>query len=482
MRTQATILAAGFLIGVLGDVLFHGVTLGLNVPLWLGALLLAGWSLRRGGPDGNTVLPWLFGLALVFAGFLAWRASPFLQFWNGAAALGTAVLITVRLRRRIAGAWPSDYVRGAVDLVVHLAGGVGAAAGKLRWPGGRPEASASRARAVGIGIALAVPVVFVFGALLTSADPVLEAFVTDLFDWDLGLEIVLEHLLLVLLLSWIAVGWFRSVTTQRTQSHDSPLAPPRTFAWIEIAIPLGALTLLLAAFIGVQARYLFGGETIVQSTGLTYATFARRGFFELVFVSALVVPLLYIAQWVLDRGTRRSVESFRALVLVLSVLIGLVMLSALGRMRLYVAAYGLTEDRLYATAFMVWIGWVLAWFVATELRGQPSRFATGSLLAGFVVLAALNVLNPDAFIARTNIARAQSGTEFDAEYLGRLSADVVPAVVAAWSDLDVHARCVLRRSLIARAQQVEDWREWTWAAAVAVRAAGRLPIEVCPAP
>lgn len=478
MRIHVVVLAAGFLMGVLGDALFQGATLGLNVPLWLGALLLAGWWLWRRDPAGNTALPWLLGLTLLFAGFLAWRASPFLWFWNGAAVLAAAVLIGVRLRGRIAAAWPSDYFRGAIDLVAHLAGGVGAVVAGLRWPGQPDEASASRVGAVGIGIALAVPVVFVFGALLTSADPVLEAFVTDLFDWDLGL--VLEHVLLVLLLAWIATGWLRSVTARRAPSDGSPLPPPRTFAPIEIAIPLGALTLLLAAFIGLQARYLFGGETMVQSTGLTYAAFARRGFFELVFVSALVVPLLYVAQWVLDRDARRSVETFRALVVVLSLLIGLVMISALARMRLYVTAYGLTEDRLYATAFMVWIGWVLVWFVVTELRAQPSRFATGSVLGGFVVLAALNVLNPDAFIARTNIARAQSGNEFDAEYMGRLSADAVPAVVAAWSDLDIEARCTLRGSVISRAQPIEDWREWTWARAVAARAAGELPVEACP--
>lgn len=478
MRIHGVVLAVGFLVGVLGDALFHGATLGLNLSLWLAALLLAGWWLRRRNADGNTVLPWLLGLTLLFAGFLAWRASPFLRFWNGAAVLGAAVLIGVRLRGRIASAWPRDYVRGAVDLAVHLAGGVGAAAGEIRWPGGRVEASASRGRAVRIGIALAVPVIFVFGGLLTSADPVLDAFVARLFDWDLGL--VFEHVLLVLLLGWIAAGWLRSVTARRAPSDGSPPPPPRTFALIEIAIPLGALTMLLAAFIGIQARYLFGGETIVQSTGLTYATFARRGFFELVFVSALVVPLLFIAQWVLDRGTRHSVESFRALVVGLSVLIGLVMVSALARMRLYVAAYGLTEDRLYATAFMAWIGWVLLWFVLTELRAQPGRFATGSLLAGFVVLAALNVLNPDALIARVNIARAGSRTEFDAEYLGRLSVDAVPAVVAAWSELDVDARCALRGSLISRVQPNEDWREWTWATAVAARVAGRLPAGRCP--
>ena len=47
-------------------------------------------------------------------------------------------------------------------------------------------------------------------------------------------------------------------------------------------------------------RYLFGGSEWVQRVaGLTYAEYARRGFFELVVVAALVLVLLLIAHWLL---------------------------------------------------------------------------------------------------------------------------------------------------------------------------------------
>ena len=42
----------------------------------------------------------------------------------------------------------------------------------------------------------------------------------------------------------------------------------------------------------VQLRYLFGGAALVHVTaGLTYAQYARRGFFELVTVAALLLAL-----------------------------------------------------------------------------------------------------------------------------------------------------------------------------------------------
>ena len=59
------------------------------------------------------------------------------------------------------------------------------------------------------------------------------------------------------------------------------------------------------------------------------------------------------------------------------VLTGVVMVSALGRMRLYVEANGLTELRLYTTVFMLWIGFILVWLARTVLHNQHARFALG---------------------------------------------------------------------------------------------------------
>jgi hypothetical protein len=269
---------------------------------------------------------------------------------------------------------------------------------------------------------------------------------------------------------------------ERDGATSAP-APPLTLGLTEVAIPLGALTALIVCFLAVQARYLFGGEAVMRLTGLTYAEFARRGFFELVVLAALVVPLLLAARWTLDRSRRVTVESFRALAVVLSALVGLVMVSAVARMRLYIAAYGLTEDRLHATAFMIWIGWGLLWFVLTEWRGTLDRFASGAVLAGFLVLAGLNAVNPDGLIARTNIARATEGARFDAPYLARLSLDAVPTLAAHWQDLSIDDRCVLRRGVMSHASATDDWREWTWSAWRASRAARTLPAaEACPAP
>jgi hypothetical protein len=232
------------------------------------------------------------------------------------------------------------------------------------------------------------------------------------------------------------------------------------------------LGVLLATFAIIQVNYLFGGiTTVLETAGLTLAEYARRGFFELLAITGLVLAVLWVAHNLLDHAEPTSPRGFRLFAVPLLALVGIVMVSALVRLRLYVEHFGLSENRLYATAFMAWLAAVLGWFAVTVLRDQADRFAFGAVLAGFVMLIALTALNPHALIARTNLARAARGQELDSRYLTSLGADAVPAVVAAWPTLDADERCALWAPMLARWKEPpSDWRSWN-AARTRARAA-----------
>jgi len=168
---------------------------------------------------------------------------------------------------------------------------------------------------------------------------------------------------------------------------------------------------------------------------------------------------------------------FRVLAGVLVALLFVVMVSAVQRMRLYQAAYGLTELRLYTTAFMGWLGIVLAWFAATVLRGQAGRFPRGAVMSGFAVVAALNVLNPDALIARTNLDRAGRTGKLDARYLAGLSADAAPTIAGTlqWLEVAPQDDCVLRSGLRDELRTRHDWRGWNLGRSRAQAVARRAP-------
>jgi hypothetical protein len=284
-----------------------------------------------------------------------------------------------------------------------------------------------------------------------------------------------------------------NVAADSANGDPAAVAAPRRFALgaVEVGTALGLLDLLFASFVLVQIRYFFGGAAHVgATTGLTYSEYARRGFFELVWVAALALPLLLAAHSLLRRDAA-TVRLFRALAGAQIALLFVIMASAVARMRLYQSEYGLTELRLYTTAFMLWLGLVFVWFAGVVLwRERRERFACGALVSAALVVGALHLLNPDAYIVRANAAHARRGRAFDAEYARALSADAVPAVLAALPSLPREARCALASDLLSRwpADARVDWRTWNVARARARKLVGarRASLEAeatnCPAP
>jgi hypothetical protein len=229
---------------------------------------------------------------------------------------------------------------------------------------------------------------------------------------------------------------------------------------------LGVLDVLFLAFVAVEIRYFFGGSALVRATtGLTYSEYARQGFFQLLAVATLVLPFLLVLHWLLAPADAPAQRLFRWLAGTQLVLLCIIMASAWQRMRLYVSEYGLSEARLYPTAFMAWLAVVFVWFALTVLRGRRERFAFGAMVAGFLLVAVLQVLNPDALIARTNLEHARRGGNFDAPYLvSELSADAVPELTAGLSMLKPQDRCTVASGLLERwsAPPDADWSTWNF--------------------
>jgi hypothetical protein len=145
-------------------------------------------------------------------------------------------------------------------------------------------------------------------------------------------------------------------------------------------------------------------------------------------------------------------------------LLFVVIVSALQRMRLYTQEYGLTELRLYTTAFMLWITVGAVWYLATVLRDHRERFLFGAMMAGLVVAASLNAIDPDDLIVRTNAARPDAPARFDATYTLGLSADAGPALIEALPTMPAHQRANVARRLLQRweASETQDWRSWNY--------------------
>ncbi|MBL8180186.1 MAG: DUF4173 domain-containing protein [Blastocatellia bacterium] len=215
--------------------------------------------------------------------------------------------------------------------------------------------------------------------------------------------------------------------------NNSFLPTGFTLGSVEIGIIFGLINLLFLSFVVMQVPYLFGGMEMVQNTpDFKLADYARRGFGELVAVSALVLPLLLAAHWLIRREATKATMLFKIFAGIQIALLFVIMASAVQRLLLLTGSlgYGLTTIRLYPMIFMTWLAIVFVWFAVTVLRGHRQYFALGAMWSAFAIIGATHVLNPDAFIVKTNIALMQQGREFDAYYNSQLSADATPTLLS----------------------------------------------------
>lgn len=468
-KLEAAALGAALLLGLAGDALLRAPAPGLNVFVWIAALgagiLFLG---ARAEPRASAESRWLVGVAVVFAAGVAWRAGPvlwLLDLFAAAALLGLAALRAGEPWVRRTGVF--DYAVAGVAAGANAAIGAPFLLARIDWRSSTRLTPAwwRHGGAAVRGVLLALPVLLVFGGLFATADAVFSRMLQDTLRLDLGR--IVGHLALISLLAWITAGHLRGSLFGGVPA-EVRVAPPGRGALgiVETGVLLGLVDLLFLSFVLVQLRYLFGGADLVLVTpGLTYAEYARRGFFELVAAATLVLPLLLAVDFAAGRRDARQERVFRALAGVQVLAVLAIMGSALQRMRLYQSAYGLTDDRLYATAFMIWLAVVFLWFAATVLRGRRPRFAFGALVTGLAALAALNAANPDALIVRANTARVSAGKSFDVAYAASLSPDAVPPLLAARDRLTAAERCRLSALLLERwserwREQPGDWRSW----------------------
>jgi hypothetical protein len=468
-RTKAGLglIGVAVALGVLGDVLLRATPWGVNFFFWIALLVALAVSFARWGRvvtrgEGR----WLILVAVIFAFGIVLRDSPVVVLLDVLAVMISLSLAVWRGRSgSLRWAGISDYIiGGSLAGIFSSAGPVPVSAIDIDWAEALRGRWKGGALAVSRGVLLAAPLLILFGTLFVAADAVFEQLVLEVFGFDLAR--VFSHLFLFCFFAWITAGLLWAGLMARLPQNLA-ITRPRivSLGIVEVGVVLGLLDLLFLTFVVIQVRYLFGGAGHVANTaGLSYAEYARHGFFELATVTALALPLLLLAHWLFRPENRTHEVIFKTLAGMMVALLFVVVASALQRMYLYTSEFGLTELRLYTTIFMLWISVVLIWFVLTVLRSHRDRFAVGALVAGFAAILAINAMNPDALIAKTNIDRLQEGKRFDPYYLTTLSADAVPVIVDSlpeigqkpvWQDFTLKQEILYTWS-----KKPQDWRTW----------------------
>lgn len=299
----------------------------------------------------------------------------------------------------------------------------------------------SRIGGVVKGAAIAVPLVLMFGALFASADAVFANTVDRVFTLDLGelpgrLAVAVFGTALTLAFAmsssnlkhlWPSPVFLGDYGPLFDRAEDGrPIARLGPTEW---TIALVSLDLLFAAFVGIQVTVLFAGrEHVLTTAGLTYAEYARSGFFQLVVSAGLTLAIVAGARFWCRTDSTRMVRRLNLLLVVLCTMTLVILASAFKRMGLYEQEYGYTRPRYVAYTVIFWLAGIFIMTMVTQLAGWDRWLPRIAALFTGITFVTAAAIGPDRFIADANVDQFARTGSVDTIYLATLSPDALPAI------------------------------------------------------
>lgn len=293
----------------------------------------------------------------------------------------------------------------------------------------REKKSSGRGVYVALGIAIAIPCVLFLGVLLATADMVFADMIRKAFS---TVQLPAQNYGILFML---AFGFFSSYCGMRfIESHASSIVVrERRNGEPLIAITVtGAIALLYLVFCLIQIAYLFLGNLTLPE-GVTYAEYARSGFFQLLFV-CIINLLLVLAM----KKYFREDMLLNILLLVISGCTFVMTASSAWRMLLYIRAYQLTFLRVSVLVALAAIALLMAGVALMIVNPKFPLFGYGlCVVCGIYLMFSFS--HVDYFIASYNLSHTkliqtaedeQSRQVVDYGYIYSLSTDAAPAIAA----------------------------------------------------
>lgn len=319
-----------------------------------------------------------------------------------------------------------------------------------------------------IGIIIFLPILALVVNLLMNADAAFEGLLRNI-KFSLS-EDMIEYVIQIIFgipvacyLYGLVYGNLKGRHTDKVsiESIDKGAAAFRFAPRIPVFSALTVLNGIYLLFFISQTAYLFSafGNNIPET--MTYAEYARRGFFELCGVAFINLLVIGVAHLITNRSNERKTQelvgnskpanskaanqkpSLEKVPKVLKIetvfLCGftlLLILTALRKMIMYIDYYGLTQLRVYTTWFMLVL---FIFFIIIGVRQfkefNGSRIAIIAFIISFLALTYGNV---DGNIAKYNIERYKEGTllSVDVEMLKELSDAAIPHMVELYGETE----------------------------------------------
>ncbi len=292
----------------------------------------------------------------------------------------------------------------------------------------------------GLGVAI-IPTAVIFALL--SYDSSFSNLWNSIFDFDFG-EIFshIGSLIIGIPIGMYIFGLFISsadnkckdfLTVESCKNASVKIKKVPAVSAISATAPI--LFVYVIFFIS-QWQYYISGFTGELPENLSYAQYAREGFFQLCAVSVINLIIITIVMLFMRRKDEKPSAALKTLAVIFSVFTLILISTALAKMVMYINIYGLTQKRIYSTWLMVVIAFIFI-FIGVQQFIPRIKTVALSFTVVVVLFATLALTNVNGIIASYNIDRYVSG-DFDVvdiDALTDLGDAAVPELVGLYNHI-----------------------------------------------
>ncbi len=314
--------------------------------------------------------------------------------------------------------------------------------------------------AILLGLLVAMPIAVIMVILLTRADAAFEGLIKLLPELN-------EVEIPVTLILGIALScslYCRGVSLRHSQKPKPFTVKFKGISSLTVNTVLGVVCFVYLVYLISQLAYFTGGFAGILPQGYTMAQYARRGFFEMALLCAINLGLIALCVGLVRRSPRIPLST-RLLCLFITVITVFFVVTASGKMFLYIKAYGLTRLRVLTQVIMLWICLtnvlVALWLLYPRLP-YMKIVVTAALVIGAAVLWA----DVDTIVAHYNVDRYLSSSmeQIDTDYLTSLNLSAAPHIArlaesAPDEQVRQQAQAYLDNNCIS---YIKDFRQWNY--------------------
>lgn len=284
-----------------------------------------------------------------------------------------------------------------------------------------------------VGVLCAVPVLLVVVPLLLSSDEAFSGMMHRIFENTSG---TFFKMLLGLGLSLFVIAYGFSVkadTARRIKQGKSGGVEN-----VYLISFLAAISLCYVLYLFSQLAYFFSAfRGFLPDGEITYAQYARKGFFEMCAIATINLGIVFLAMIIAKKENGKVCPGIRAVATFIAAFTLIIIATAISKMVLYISAYGMTVLRLTTSAFMVFLAII---FISVILRIYIAKInivKTGLVAAGCIVLI-LGTANVNRVCAAYNYESYKNGKlpNIDVDAMYDLGYEGIPYIVALASDED----------------------------------------------